>query len=62
MQALIDVGLGAKHKDGGVAVSTLDIPEKKPEDQSAVDNLVDKVEDLNLWDRFVKWLREVMGV
>lgn len=57
MEALVEIGLGAQKK-GGEAVPDLPSEEKVAEPNS----LLDKVEELDLWDRFVKWLREVFNV
>lgn len=57
MEALVEIGLGAQ-QTGGEAV-----PDVEPVDSSeASASLLDKVEELDLWDRFVKWLREVFNV
>lgn len=57
MEALVEVGLGAQKK-GGEAVQ--DLPMEETDNGS--NSLFDKVEDLNLWDKFVKWMREVFNV
>lgn len=57
MEALVEIGLGAQ-QTGGEAV-----PDVEPVDSSeASASLLDKVEELDLWDRFVKWMREVFNV
>lgn len=57
MEALVEIGLGAQKK-GGEAVQDLPVEETDNESNS----LIDRVEDLNVWDRFVKWLRDVFNV
>lgn len=56
MNALMAIGLGGNQSSGTT------IEEKDPEPAEGAAALVEKVEELQLWDRFVTWLRKIFNV